>query len=87
MCLLRSVPIGPPDRAALAQCLLGIVTSRWAAASASSSLAFFAVLTARCARINSVTRAAFFASGKEGLARRQRRPFTTKYLPSGVTGC
>jgi hypothetical protein len=47
----------------------------------------FAVFTARRALISSETSADFSAPGNDGLARRQRRPFTTKYLPSGVTGC
>jgi hypothetical protein len=66
---------------------LATSTAWWAAASAAWSPASLADLTALRAIINSLTRTDRDAAGRPGFAGRQSLPQTTKYLPSGVTGC
>lgn len=62
-------------------------TASWAAASPAWSCRPFASLTDRRADMSSETSAAFRSIDSRGFARRHSRPRTTKYRPSGVTGC
>ena len=76
-------PVLPPRRASFAECALGSVDAP-SIASRSSPLAFRSSARAFIRRFTSRSR---FSDERSGLARRQRRPRTTKYRPSGVRGC
>jgi hypothetical protein len=88
MCLLRSGDpsvhhTGPRSPSFF----LATSTAWWAADSAVGSPAIFADRTALRALISSLTSVDRKISGRSGLASRQSLPRTTKYRPSGVTGC